>query len=275
MKSFHQQLVVLTGATGGIGRALARRLSEQGAQLVLVGRNKERLAQQDASLGIESNGGLCISADLTTSKGRQQLDKAVASLNRSIDALINAAGISCFGTLNQLTDKQIEQAINTNLLSPILTIRTLLPRLNPEGARIANIGSAFGSIGFPGFSVYCASKFALRGFNEALRRELADLPIDMYYIAPRATQTEMNTTEITAMNRELKNTMDEPDRVAEICLNTLLSNRKEYYIGWPERFFIKINQWWPGLVDRALLRQLPIVRRYAQASSTPETKVTL
>ncbi|WP_339616146.1 SDR family oxidoreductase [uncultured Gilvimarinus sp.] len=269
MSLFRNKLIVLTGATGGIGQALGRQLAAQGATLMLVGRNRKCLDELDTTLQVQANGGLTVVADLATEAGRATLKQAVRSFARPVDILINGVGASCFGTLEQLSDVEIERTIHTNVLTPILITRALLAELNPSGASIVNIGSVFGSIGFPGFSLYCASKFALRGFNEALRRELADRPIDVHYIAPRATRTAMNSDSVNAMNRELNIAMDSPDCVAAACLKTISKKRKERYIGWPERLFVKLNQCWPAIVDMALARQLPTVRRYAQRQESP------
>jgi short-subunit dehydrogenase len=129
------------------------------------------------------------------------------------------------------------------------------------------MGSGFGSIGFAGYCGYSASKFALRGFSEALRRELADTQIDVLYLAPRATLTDMNPDEAVALNNELGNTMDTPERVASELMMLLNNAQRTRYIGWPERFFITLNNLFPSLVDKALNKQLPAIRRQALAAT--------
>ena len=135
----------------------------------------------------------------------------------------------------------------------LMAIRSLLARVltHTVGALLwswVNIGSGFGSIGFAGYSGYSASKFALRGFTEALRRELADSSVRVGYLAPRATVTDMNSEQVVAMNKELGNKMDTPESVAEEFLSLLKSDQTERYIGWPERFFVKLNSLLPGVV---------------------------
>lgn len=127
-----------------------------------------------------------------------------------------------------------------------------------------NLGSTFGSIGYPGFATYCASKFALRGFSEALRRELADTPIKVLYIAPRATRTGMNTQSVVALNDELNVAMDDPKTVAAQIAAALQYEHELLYLGWPEKFFVRLNSLLPGIVDRALRKQLPVVQRFAR-----------
>ena len=141
--------------------------------------------------------------------------------------------------------------------------RRLLPELRrqPE-AWIVNVGSIMGYLGYPGHAAYCASKFALRGFSEALRRELADSPVRVLYLAPRATRTAMNGAGICALNAELGVAMDEPPPWRRL-LALLERPVRERLLGMPERLFARLNQVLPGLVDRALLRQLSTIRRHA------------
>ncbi len=132
-------------------------------------------------------------------------------------------------------------------------------------ALLVNLGSTFGSIGYPGFTAYCASKFALRGFSEALRRELADSQIKVLYIAPRATRTAMNSADVVAMNNELKVEMDDPQEVARQIVHAIATEREELYLGWPEKLFVRLNGLLPRLVDQALRKQLPVIKRFARA----------
>ena len=166
--------------------------------------------------------------------------------------MINCAGVNLFGFLNANNPEDIDRLIATNTTAPILLTRQALPYLNRDTGRIINIGSAFGGLGYPGFSVYCASKFALRGFSEAFRRELADTKLQVGYLAPRATNTDLNSDAINAMNRELGNAVDDPGVVADYVLRMLTERRmRDRTIGWPERLFVRINSVIPNLVDKA------------------------
>jgi short-subunit dehydrogenase len=111
---------------------------------------------------------------------------------------------------------------------------------------------------------YCASKFALRGFTEALRRELAGSRVRVQYLAPRATLTPLNSAAQVALNAELGVASDAPEVVARALLDLLDGTRGERHLGWPERLFVRINRMLPSLVDSSLLKQLPVIRRHAQ-----------
>ena len=256
--------ILLTGATGGIGQQLAEHLCAGGAQLLLVGRQAERLAQlaQRCQGRAES-----VCADITESAGREAVLQAARRFG-GINLLINAAGVNHFSLLEQHDQEAIAALVQLNVTATLQLTHRLLPMLRQqERALVVNIGSTFGSIGYPGFAAYCASKFALRGFSEALRRELADTRVKVMYIAPRATRTSMNEQCVVAMNDELKVAMDDPAWVAEAVVAAIGREREELYLGWPEKLFVRLNSLLPRVVDQALRKQLPIIQRFARGKS--------
>jgi short-subunit dehydrogenase len=257
--------VVLTGATGGIGRAIARQLAADGARLILVARNAARLEDLRDELGGDPH--RVVAADLDTPAGRQCVVEACSA---GPDLLINGAGINEFELLESQCGASIRTMIDINLVSPMLLTQQLLPLLQQRPrSQVINIGSTFGSIGYPGFSAYCASKFGLRGFTESLRRELAGTNTRVSYVAPRATRTGLNSDAVVEMNDALGTAMDDPELVAAAVLRTIRGpSRSDRYIGWPEKLFVRINALFPGLVDNTLRKQLPIIRRFA--TSKPE-----
>ena len=256
--------VLLTGASGGIGQAIALQLAAAGARLVLVARNTARLATLQAELVAKHPADHQIfSADLTKEQERQDLLAFVRGL-QGIDLLINNAGISQFGLVAQ---QDYATQLSTNLLMPMLLTQTLLPELQSKSAAmIVNVGSAFGSIGYPGFTGYSASKFGLRGFTEALKRELSDSAVQVLYFAPRATDTSINSDAVVAMNRELGNQSDSPALVAAALVQQIQQDQARRFIGWPEQLFVRVNAVLPGIVDKALAAKLAVIRRYAQLS---------
>jgi len=252
--------VVLTGATGGIGAAMASALAGLGANLILVSRDQRKLESLRDELPGDQH--VLVAADLSEAGGREAVLSACCN---GVDILINNAGVNHFGLLQSQSEQQLRDMFELNTLVPILLTRALLPLLRQSTSSIVNVGSGFGSIGFAGYCGYSASKFALRGFTEALRRELADRPINVLYLAPRATETAMNSEHVVEMNRELGNAMDSPQWVASELIKLLKKSSGSRYLGWPERFFIKLNSLFPFIVDKALARQLPIITRAAMA----------
>ena len=253
--------ILLTGASGGIGAAVASVLAQQGARLLLVGRHTESLQALASQLPGEHQ---LVVADIASDSGRQAIEHQCAETG-GIDLLVNLAGTLDFRLFEQQPETVIEQTITTNLLSPMLLTRRLIPLLKtrPEAA-IVNVGSTFGSIGHPGFTSYCASKFGLRGFTEALRRELADTSIRVFYLAPRATATNLNSDSVTALNKALGNKTDSPQQVAAALVQLVGSNRHQYFMGWPEKLFVRINALFPGIVHNALVKKIPLIKKYAE-----------
>ncbi|WGL18424.1 SDR family oxidoreductase [Microbulbifer bruguierae] len=257
--------ILLTGASGGIGNALAHSLAVRGHSLLLQGRS-ERVLEQLRSELPEAHRHLVLPADLCDAQQRCELIRTCHSLSSGVDVLINNAGVARFALLADTDDTAMRAILETNLLAPMALTRDLLPLLlrSPRGA-VINIGSAFGHIGHPGFSIYGASKSGLHGFTEALRRELGDSRVKVHYLAPRAVDTSLNTDAVVELNRALGNRSDSPTLVAKQCLALLEGGRSaRRFMGWPERLFIKINAVLPSLVDSALVKKMPVIRRFAE-----------
>jgi len=257
--------VVLTGASGGIGGAFAKALAVEGCQLLLAGRNTNKLEVLMGAL--EGSGHSVVVADLNSTEGRATLVKAASIFQAEV--LINGLGVNQLCLLETTNDRDIERIVATNLRVPIQLCRDFLPLLkNCPNAAIVNVGSILGSIGYAGSSVYCASKFGLRGFTESLRRELADTNIKVIYFAPRATNTELNSAEMQQLNKELGNAVDEPDWVADMLIKTLKDRKSaNRYLGKAESFFVRLNGLFPSLVDKALFKQLPVIRRFSNSAN--------
>ena len=258
--NLNNMTILVTGASGGIGAAVAEALDKQGAQLMLVGRQQQTLETLANKLtGIP----IIIVADLNSSEGRERIIKQCIQ-SGGLDLIINLAGIMDFQFFEKQSTDAIEQIITTNLLSPMLLCNRLIPLLKqkPEAA-IVNIGSTFGSIGHPGFTSYCASKFGLRGFTEALQRELAETNIRVFYLAPRATATNLNSYNVNQLNDALGNATDSPEQVASELITLLKSNKHHRYVGWPEKLFVRINSLFPSVVHTALVKKIPIIKQFA------------
>lgn len=258
--------ILLTGADGGIGSALSRQLASEGAELVLCSYAQEPLEKLQSELpAVGSVTHRAIVADVTGIEDRQRIVSECERLG-GIDVLINLAGILDFHLFEDQSPEVIDRTVRINLMAPMLLCRDLLPllRKKPEAA-ILNVGSIFGSIGHPGFVVYCATKAGVKTFTEALSRELADTGITVSYIAPRATATSLNTDRVNAMNKALGNKMDSPEFVAAQIVTQLKQGRVLSYLGWPEKLFVRINALLPSVVHKALVKNLGLIKQYASS----------
>ena len=253
--------ILLTGATGGLGRALALALAEQGAALLLAGRDPAKLAElheRIAATGCDAKG---IAADLNRIEGIESV--AAAARDFDVNVLINNAGVNAFGLFERQDWQAVQQVIATNLLAPMQLTHALLPWLKAcERAAIVNIGSTFGSLPFPGFTAYSSAKAGLRGFSQGLRRELADSHVEVVHVAPRTIATALNNDAVNALNRALGNHADTPAEVARQIVAALRAGRGERHFGFPERLFAWLNGVAPALIDQALKSRLAIVKRH-------------
>jgi short-subunit dehydrogenase len=251
---------MLTGASGGIGKAIARALHGQCKLLILVGRNRAALQTLSEELGGQNVH--IVHGDLLQDETLQAIETLARRLG-GINVLINNAGISDFHAFPSQSSEQIRSMLETNLLAPMLLSRRLIPLLSTAPhAQIINVGSVFGQIGFPGFAAYCASKAGLRGFTQALRRELRDTSIDVRHFSPRATVTSINSAAVNALNRELKTAEDAPELVAVELMRFLQNSKWEKTLGLKESVFIFLNKLVPALPDKALRGQLPTIRKH-------------
>lgn len=252
------QTLLLLGASGGIGAALAKQLAAQGANLIITGRNLVPLQRLATQLATKT---LCVAADLSDASGREHL---LLALPDKLDGVIFAAGYNDFALFEQQDPTAIHRLFELNTLLPILLTRALLPRLTPQ-ARLVYVGSTLGTIGYPGYAAYGASKAALKHFVQALRREMADTALQFCYIAPRATQTSMNTLAAQQLSQALGSKTDQPDWVAEQILTQLTVTRmQDKNLGLPERLFIRLNALLPALLDNALRKQLTTIKQFAR-----------
>ncbi len=257
----HNQICLLTGATGGIGQAVAKLLDKQGCKLILQGRNQQKLADLLADLSGKHQ---IVVGDLVNAKARKDIiEQAFSDSAGAPTMLINNAGVSAFEPLMESTQTDIEDLVAMNLTATMDLTRMFLQRCI-KACTIVNVGSAFGAIGYPGYTVYCATKFGLRGFTEALARELSGSDHRICYFAPRATKTAINSSEVEQMNVALGNQTDSAQFVAYELLKLLKSAHNRRTVGWPEKFFTRLNGFLPELVDKSINKQSCEILNFAK-----------
>ncbi|TSA20486.1 MAG: SDR family oxidoreductase [Betaproteobacteria bacterium] len=256
--------ILLTGASGGLGQALAHALTLAGASLLLAGRDPVKLANLQIALRTHDTKTdiATIAVDLTHAAAISRLSAEAARFKVTI--LINNAGINAFGLFEQHDWADAARVLETNLIAPMRLTHTLLPQLKayPQAA-IVNIGSTFGSLPFPCFTAYSTAKAGVKGFSQALRRELSDTPIEVIYIAPRTITTALNSSAVNALNHAMGNHSDSPASVARQIVIAIANSRLETHLGFPERLFAWMNGCMPKLIDLALRKKLALIKRHA------------
>jgi len=190
-RQINNSRVIVTGASSGIGRALAVELAADGARVVIVARREDRL--EELAEQIKADGGTVeiVAGDITDEDLRRRaIEKAQSSFG-GLDALINNAGVGAMGLFEDADPKRVREIMEVNFFSLVEMTRLALPLLKQgEKPIIVNISSILGHRGVPHNSEYAASKFAVAGFSESIRAELAAQGIDVLVVSPGTTATE-------------------------------------------------------------------------------------
>lgn len=247
-------VLIVTGASSGIGAATARLFARQGYRVVLAARRSERL--QALAGEIEAYGGtaLPVATDVTQPEEIGHLVEAALERFGQIDVLFNNAGIGRLGWLEDLDPEEaVRKQVEVNLLGAIWTARAVLPHMiERRSGHIVNMGSGASFIATPTYSVYAATKFGMRGFTEALRREVGVYGIRVSGIYPGGVDTEF--VEHTGMNRKTGFTTPriirlEAEEVAAAALHLVRRNRRSTVMPGVLNLAVGINRLFPGLVD--------------------------
>nr|WP_294840466.1 SDR family oxidoreductase [uncultured Methylotenera sp.] len=255
--------ILLTGATGGIGKHLALMLARKGANIILVGRDGGKLAALSQQIQDKGGKAKTIAADLEVEGSVQQVAQQALQLFNGVDILINNAAILDFIQFEDQSPERIAQMVHTNVTAPLQLTNALLPHFKASNqGQLVMIGSILGSLGFPHYATYCATKFAIHGFSQALRRELVETNIGVTYIAPRGINTPMNDAVTLAMLAKTGGNIDEPEKVAAIIVKAIEQEKQEVFIGQPESFFAWLNGLLPSAVNIGLKKQAKLAREF-------------
>jgi len=248
---------LITGASSGIGRALALELARHGADLVLLARRRERLeevAQQVTAIGRRA---VLVVGDVTDADARHRALEAARKNLGGLDILVNNAGVAAHGRFAEASSERVRPIMEVNFFAPVELIREAIPILR-EGVQpvVVNVGSILGERGSPHKSEYSASKFALHGFSEAVRPELARLGIEVLVVAAGPTESEHFDV---LLEGTAKLPWGEPPRqpaeeVAQTIVRAIEHGKTHVVTGWRGRALLLINRLFPGILDRVMRR---------------------
>jgi len=251
--------VLLTGASGGIGRSLADQLAQAGACVAVVARQADKLNALVQSLKGHGAEAVAIAADITSAADRQRAVQTAVERFGGLDVLINNAGVGSFAHFVDSTEEILRQIMEVNFFAPAELIRLAIGILS-EGRQpcIVNVASMCGRRGIPAWSEYSASKFALCGLSEALRAELVRFSIDVLVIVPGLTRSDLGAHLLRNSGR-MKIRFDQgmpPETVAAGIVRALVANRAETVLGGEAKWMLRLNRWLPRIVDRLIARRV-------------------
>ena len=187
---FKDKIILITGASSGIGEASAIEFSKRGASIILVSRNKEKLELVSQKLSHFKNKVLVCPCDVSVKSQVETMSKIVLEKFGHIDILINNAGFAIYGSVSELSVEEIESQMKTNYFGMIYCIKNFLPSMiEQKSGHIVNVASVAASFGLPGIASYCASKFAMLGFSEGLQHELKNTGVGITVVSPIMVRT--------------------------------------------------------------------------------------
>jgi short-subunit dehydrogenase len=228
----NEKVVIITGASSGIGRALAFAFARRAARIVLVARREDRLEAVRHEIEPYTSDVLVLPADVTDERQLQDVVSRTLERFGRIDILVNDARVMPGGALTDQTPVQVEQALRVNLWSAIRLTQLVLPHmLANNSGYILNIGSGLGRTAMPALAPYVASKYGLAGFTDALRREIEGTGVQITLVLPTWTHTDMLTPEAENLVRRYGFHVDDPDDVAERAVLALVHGAHEVILG--------------------------------------------
>ena len=188
--SLKGKVVVITGASSGIGAASALEFAKKGTSIALVARTRKKLEALQSSLDKLSIKTLVCECDVSQKSQVQKMSNEVLEKFGTIDILVNNAGFAIYGQVVDLTIEQIESQMATNYFGMVYCTKQFLPKmLEKNSGHIVNVASVAASFGLPGIASYCASKFAMLGFSEGLKHELHGTKVGVTVVSPIMVRT--------------------------------------------------------------------------------------
>ncbi len=242
---------LVTGASSGIGRALALELSKQGADVVVVARREERLRELAAQIEKLGRRAVVVVGDVTQPATREAAVQSAKENLGGLDLLINNAGVGALGPFRDADAERLQKIFAVNFFAMAELTRLALPVLAAGNQpMIVNIGSILGHLSLPNMSEYCASKFAIRGFTNSLRAELVPQGIDVLLVSPATTETEIWETMLERKAEPVWKAAKgaTPDFVARKTVAAIRKGKHELFPGMGPKFLNWVTRLWPSAV---------------------------
>ena len=260
LKPIDQQVIVITGASSGIGLATALEAAQQGAAVVLTARSEGTLDEVVGRIREAGGRAMGIAADVAR---REEMDRvasgAVEHFGR-IDSWVNCAGVSIYGRLDEVTEEDSRRLFDTNFWGVVNGSLAALPHLLVQGGALINVGSEVSDAVVALQGMYSASKHAVKGFTDALRVELEDMdhaPISITLIQPTAVDTPFPQHARNYMPREpkLPTPQIDPEDVAKAIVEAATEPTRDRKVGMMARVNTAMAKAVPGLADRVAAKQ--------------------
>ena len=260
LKPIDQQVIVITGASSGIGLATALAAAERGASVVLAARSAEVLSSIVDDLGDLGVHAISVAADVGDRAQVERIAEAAIERFGRIDTWINNAGISVYGRLDEVSDEDSRRLFDTNFWGVVYGSLVALPYLKRQGGALINVGSEVSDAALPLQGMYSASKHAVKGFTDSLRIELAadEAPVSVTLIQPTAVDTPYPEHAGNYLSQEpkLPTPMLEPGKVAGAILDAAVHPVRDVKVGAMSVMNTAMAKIAPRIADRMAKKQM-------------------
>ena len=249
--NFKDKVIVITGASSGIGEASAEEFAKRGANIVLVARRKDKLEQVEKNLAKHPVKILSLICDVSEKEQVKQMVEKVLETFPQVDVLINNAGFVIYGKVEELSIEDVESQMKTNYFGTIYCTKLFLPHfLKQNSGHIVNVASVGGSFGVPGIATYCATKFALLGFSEGLYHELHETNVGVTVVSPIMVRTNLfDHPSFKNFTKFATGISLSADTVAKAIIKASNSSRLEIVVPSFVRIGIWFKQTFPFLIN--------------------------
>lgn len=272
-KPLDQQVMVITGASSGIGLATARAAAKEGAKLVLAARNDEALADVVGEITNAGGEAIHVVADVGQRSDVERIAQEAIARFGTIDTWVNNAGVSIYGRLTEVSDEDHHRLFQTDFWGVVYGSLVAVRHLRQNGGALINLGSVLSDTSAPLQGMYSAAKHAVKGFTDALRMELLeeDLPISVTLIKPTSIDTPypQHARNYTAQEPSLPPPVYRPEEVAKAILFAATHAKRDIMVGSGARAMSAMGQAAPGLMDRLAAKTMSRAQFRKEAAREP------
>jgi NAD(P)-dependent dehydrogenase (short-subunit alcohol dehydrogenase family) len=283
-KRLDQQVIVITGASSGIGLATARMAARRGARVVLAARSGEALTRIVGEIAAAGGRAIAVTADVGDRTQVETIASQAVEAFGGIDTWVNVAGLTIYGPLRAVTQDDHERLLRTNFWGTVNGSLVAVEHLSRRGGALINVGSVASDLAFPLQGMYSASKHAVKGFTDALRMELQQdgEPISVTLIKPTSIDTPLPRRARNYMDQEpmLPPPVYRPEEVANAILHAAVHPQRDIVVGGAGKAFTTAKELAPGAFDllapaiMAFQKRSTKPRRPAGALHAPEAEDT-
>jgi len=260
LKPLNEQVIVITGASSGIGLATADEAAKRGAKVVLAARSGESIDEIVSRIIAAGGEAIGVTCDVADRAQVERLARSAVDRFGRIDTWVNNAGVAIYGRLDEVSDEDNRRLFDTNFWGLVNGSLAALPHLRTNGGALINVGSEVSDAYVPLLGMYTASKHAVKGFTDALRVEVEDVdkaPVSITLIQPTATDTPFPQNARNYMDKEpkLPDPLDDPQDVADAILDAAEHPTRSKKVGAMSKISTTVAKVAPGLGDKMAAKQ--------------------